>query len=576
MKKTAKILVPILLILLILASIVWYLFIYDRPFTRDTLLAQARFHDIHGNARISAMFYDLAYDFSGHDENVAIELANQYKDSGNYTKAESTLTSALSSNPTVELYTALCKTYVEQDKLLDAVALLDNVTHAEIKAQLNIARPTAPACNYAAGYYSQYMDIELDSSADLLYYTLDGEYPSITDAVYSGPISLPVGETTVHAISVSEDGLVSPLTVLGYTITGVIEEVTFTDVAIEAAIRGVLHADADDIIYSNELWSITEFTVPVGVATYGDLSLMPYLQTLIARDQNMDTLTCLASLNSLKTLDLTGSRFPADELYVIASLPSLTDLTMAQCSLSTIESLAGAPSLTYLDLSSNTIRNLEALSSILTLKELHLENNAVTDQYMQSLGTLINLETLDLSYNTITTLAPLSGCIKLSSLTADHNKITQLDGITDLSLLTQLSVDYNSLTDVSILSSCTGLINLSIANNSIADISALSTLTNMEIFDFSSNQVEALPDWPEGSALHTIDGSYNALTSIDILKKMDALAYVYMDYNMLTSIDALAECYCLVQVNAFGNEIADASALREHDIIVNYDPTYKK
>lgn len=55
---------------------------------------------------------------------------------------------------------------------------------------------------------------------------------------------------------------------------------------------------------------------------------------------------------------------------------------------------------------------------------------------------------------------------------------------------------------------------------------------------------------------------------------MDALTHVYMDYNLLTNIDALADNYCLVQVNVFGNEIEDVSALRQHDIIVNYDPTH--
>lgn len=55
---------------------------------------------------------------------------------------------------------------------------------------------------------------------------------------------------------------------------------------------------------------------------------------------------------------------------------------------------------------------------------------------------------------------------------------------------------------------------------------------------------------------------------------MNSLTYVYMDYNLLTNIDAIADNYCLVQVNVFGNQIEDVSALRAHDIIVNYDPTY--
>ena len=82
MKKATRFLVSLILGLLILASIFWYLFIYDRAFTRDSLLSQARFQSLHGNSRLASWFYDAAYSFSGHDENVAIELANQYKKSG--------------------------------------------------------------------------------------------------------------------------------------------------------------------------------------------------------------------------------------------------------------------------------------------------------------------------------------------------------------------------------------------------------------------------------------------------------------------------------------------------------------
>lgn len=83
MKRTLKRFVPFLMALLVIASILWYLFIYDREFTRDFLLSQARFQDDHGNTKLASWFYDLAYDYSGQDENVAIELANQYKTHGN-------------------------------------------------------------------------------------------------------------------------------------------------------------------------------------------------------------------------------------------------------------------------------------------------------------------------------------------------------------------------------------------------------------------------------------------------------------------------------------------------------------
>lgn len=572
MKKFMRFIVPLLLAVFIIASIGWYLFVYDRDFTRDILLSQARYHDLHGNARISAWFYDLAYDHSGRDENVAIELANQYKQDGNYTKAEFTLYNAINTSPTVELYTALCKVYVEQDKLLDAVNMLDNINDTVIKAELDALRPSAPATNYAPGFYSQYIGIQLESSADKLYYSAEGEYPTTSSSPFSEPITLPAGETVIYAIGVNNDGLVSPLTIVGYTVGGVIEPAIFMDPTMETAVRLALGTDEDELLYTNHLWEITEFTVPEGVVNYEDLKMMPYLKSLTIQGQNIDTLSSISSLSNLETLDLAGSRIPAEDLSYVASLPSLTKLVLSDCGLSTIANLAGAQNLTYLDLSKNTIRNLEALAPMTSLKELNMQHNALVA--LDALSGLNNLEHLDVSYNSLTTLDPLASCAKLNWLDAGNNTLQSVYGISGLSLLSYLSVDFNQLTDVSALANCTELTNLSFANNQITDISALSTLVKLDVLDFSYNTVEYLPDWQEGCTLRIIDGSYNALTSIDNLAGLANIAYIYMDYNQLTSVDAIAECYHLVQVNVYGNEISEVSALTDHDIIVNYDPTW--
>lgn len=574
MKKMIKILVAVILAALIVASVIWYLFVYDRAFTRDSLLSQARFQDMHGNSRISSWFYDAAYVFSDHDEDVAIELANQYKADKNYTKAEYTLTYAINTGATPDLYAALCQTYVQQDKLLDAVNMLGSISDASIKEQLDTMRPAAPAADYPAGYYSQYMDIHLSSSGNTIYYTLDGEYPSTAGNVYTGSITLPAGETTIYAIAVDENGLVSPVTVLSYTITGVIEEVTFSDPVMEASLRELIGADSDDEVFSNELWDITEFTVPDGVQDYSDLQLLPYLKSLTIQNQTLNTLECLALLDNLETLDLSGSRFSPSDLTVVASLPSLTSLTMAECNLSTIADLADAQYLTKLDLTGNTIRNLDVLAPMTTLKEINLDHNAVTD--LSSLASLINLEVLKVSYNSLTSLEPVQTCISLRQLEADHNQIDSLRGVDDLPMIQHLSVDYNQLTNINRLEGCDELVNLSFASNEIVDLSPLKKLTKIEVLDFSSNKVEILPDWVEGCALITIDGSYNQLANIDGLAKMDHLTHVYMDYNLIQSVDALEDCFCLVQVNVYGNPIPDVEKLREHDIIVNYDPTVEE
>ena len=571
MKKATRLLVSLMLGILIIASIFWYLFIYDRAFTRDTLLGQARFQALHGNSRLSSWSYDAAYSFSGHDENVAIELANQYKRGGNYTKAELTLTTSINDNPTVELYTALSKVYVEQDKLLDAVNLLDKISNPTIKEEIDALRPAAPEADQAPGFFSQYVDVHLTSDGDTIYYTTDGDFPSVAGAAYEDGISLPAGETEIYAIAVDKNGLVSPVTILNYTVTGVIEEVVFADSAMEAAIRELIHVSSSSTVYTNALWEITDFTAPEGVKDFSDLSYLPNLTKLTIREQQIPTLESLSSLAKLVVLDLTGSSFPVDELSVLASLPSLSSLTLAECSLSTIAGLEGAKNLTYLDLHDNTLRNLDVLSTMPALAELDLQHNAVTD--LSALSSLENLVKLNVGFNALTTLSPIKNCVRLTWLNADNNQITMLEGVNKLVLLTDFSVNNNNITDVSQLANLTELTNLGISSNSISNISMLKTLTKLQSFDFSGNQIAELPEWPDGCALQTIDGSYNALTSIDGLKNMQSLTHVYMDYNLLTNIDALQDCYCLVQVNVFGNVISDVSALRSRDIIVNYDPT---
>lgn len=573
MKNSLRKIVPILLVLLIIASMLWYCLVYDRDFTRDMLLKQARYHATHGNPSVSSWFYDLAYRHSGQDEIVAIELANQFKAAGNYTKAEYTLSHAIADGGTAELYIALCKTYVEQDKLLDAVTMLDSIGDAAIKAELESMRPAAPTTDPAPGFYSEYISVNIQSSAGTLYCTTDGEYPSVEDGPYTEPITLPAGETTIYAISVADNGLVSPVSVFGYTVGGVIEPVTFEDLSVEQAIRESLNADADSLLYTSDLWKITEFTAPSGATSYADISRLSYLESLTIEDQSFESLSFLSGLNYLTELNLVNCKFSSEELSTIAALPMLHKLTLSGCGLSTVSGLEQAQGLTYLDLHSNTIRNLEPLAALMHLQELNMQHNALTS--LSALGALSNLEWLDVSYNSLTSIAPIATCVKLTYLEAGNNGLTNLGAVDNLSALTHLGVSNNALSDVRILGNCTGLTELSIANNDISDISALSSLVNMEVFDFSYNSVTALPDWTESTALRTIDGSYNQVESIALLKNMKNLSYIYMDYNKITSISALADCPNLVMINVYGNEVEteNVTPLTERSIIVNYDPT---
>jgi len=304
MKKIIRILIPVLLIIAIVSCMLWYLFVYDREFTRDILLNCARFSERQGSHEIATWFYNQAYAQASDNESVAIELAEQYKRSGNYTKAEYTLSNAIADGGGAELYIALCKTYVEQDKLLDATKMLDNIANPEIKAKLESIRPSAPVTSPDPGYYSQYISVTVQSDNGTLYVSTDGEYPSVKKDKYKAPVSLNDGDNTLYAIAISEQGLVSPLTIVGYNVGGVVKKMEFTDPVFETHIRELLGVTAEKELFTNDLWTITSLTIPADAKNYDVLQSMPFLKSLTIEKGIAEQLNNLSSLANLEELTI--------------------------------------------------------------------------------------------------------------------------------------------------------------------------------------------------------------------------------------------------------------------------------
>ena len=570
MKRSMKRILPVLLILVILCSICWYLLVYDRAFTQDVLLQSARFFEEHGQHNVAAWFYNQAYRQSNNDAKVAIELAEQFKKDGNYTKAEYTLSNAIADGGSVELYIALCKTYVEQDKLLDAVRMLDKVSDPKIKEQLDELRPATPTANPVPGYYSQYISVSIESPDGALYTTTDSQYPSIHNAPYSESIQMAGGENTIYALSVGENGLVSELAVLGYVIGGVIEDITLTDPAIDSAVRQLLGKDADAVLSSAELWTITSFTMPADAVNYSDLQYLPYLESLTVDKGNFANLNSLSSLSYLKKLSVSNCVLTSADLSVIGSLPNLRELTLDNCSLSSLANLSAAQDLTFLNLNNNVIRDLSVIATMSKLEALSLSHNALTD--LSQLSVLTNLKELDVSYNSLTSIAPLASCTNLWAIDISQNKIVSLEGIENLKKLSVLKADNNDLADISLLAANTELTKLDLSHNLLTSITPLAQLNNLETLLFDYNEVKELPQWDKNCGLVIIQGSHNKIASVAPLGGLNKLNYVVLEYNSLTNVDALANCHNLIQVNIFGNKVKDVSKLTDQSIIVNYSP----
>lgn len=567
MRSTWKRIVPVLMVIVILISVCWYLFEYDKEFTQDVLLYQARFFEQHERTDWAEWFYTLAYRHSTDKAAVAIELADSFKAAGNYTKAEYTLSNAIADGGSVDLYIALCKTYIEQDKLLDAVKMLDSIVDPEMKAQIDAIRPAAPVITPAPGYYSQYISLTVESD-DTVYLSLDGNYPSLQQDAHSGPVALKSGENTVMALSLGKNGLVSPLSLLGYTISGVIKEVFFVDPTLEREIRTLLQKEGSDAILTDELWSIPSLALPEN-AWVDDLVYFTGLKELKI-DRCTGELSVLSGLKKLERLEISHRILSSADLEIIASLPNLTQLSLSSCSLSNISGLSRAAKLIYLDLNNNSIRDIHPLATLENLEELDLSYNALTG--LNALSGLQKLTYLNASCNSLISVAPLASCQNLQHLNVSSNAITSLSGVEGLTKMVHLSASGNQLTEVDELAGCLQLIELDISNNAVLDISSLAPLKELRSLLFAHNQIPSLPDFGKDCSLVLIDGSHNMLQSVDTLSGYESLNTVRMDYNFIGDVNSLALCPNLIQVDVSGNPIFDVSKLQEQSIIVHYTP----
>lgn len=576
MKRVLKIIVPIILSAAIIFGIGWYLFSYDKGFTQDILLSCGRIFANNGNMKVASYFYDLAYD-QNHDKNaVVIELAEKYIQNDNYTKAEAALYRAIEDGADARVYIALSKTYVAQDKLYDAVELLNGITDLEVKKALEPLRPETPYTTEEDGPFNQLIDYSIESSASKLYVNPDGEYPSIAKHLYTAPVTLREGENILYAVAVSDIGLVSPLKIFKPTVNGVITEVIFQDSVIEQEVRTLLNVSSDTVLYSNDLWNISEFTVPQNAIKYDDIRHMIRLESLtiengvsgqICRiDNNLDSFQ-----QTLKSLTIKNVSLSSEDLSFIAELINLENLTLEECGLSTSTYFAALTKLKSLNLSLNSIRNISALSSMPDLTELYMHRNALDD--LTILSNCTQLEILDVSDNLLNSLSPIATLTNINSLNISNNQIQDISVLKNLTSLSILDASNNAISDITPLSVCTKLTNLKLSENTITSLDALSTMKSITYLDFSHNQVAALPQWHVDSAFVTINGSYNQISDLTPLATLKQINNILMDYNSsIQSVECLASCPVLIQVNIYGTKVTDVSMLTEQSIIVNYNP----
>lgn len=553
MKHALKIILPIILILALIIGACCFFLIARRDLTESIFVYWGEHFYEAGRYSRAVSFYKAAMHFAPKDADLAIRLADAYKKSGNYTKAEYTLVSAITQIPdSVQLYVALSKTYVEQDKLLDAETMLGRITNDAVRTQIDALRPAAPVIEPESGNYSEYIDVTVTGASGTVYAVCNSDFPASEQDVYTGPISLEAGESKIVALSVAENGLVSDAVYAGYTVGNVVEEVKLADAGMDAYVRELLGKTAGSAIMSDELWAVEELDLPDTVASLEDLPYFTGLHSLSLHHGTGLDLSVLSQLPTLRKLDLSGCTLSTAAMNTIVTLSELTSLNLSGCAVAEIDALIGLQKLETLDLSNNTVSDLTALSALLALRELNLTNNPITS------------------------LSNLKNCTELETLYAGQCAITRIAGLADHTKLKTLVLPGNKITDISALAGCTAIETLDLSGNSISDISVVSGFKKLVDLNVSSNQITDLPQFDADTPLWHVDISHNQIESLAGLEGNLAVNFINADYNRIKSVAKLESCIMLVRMNLWDNPVDadEVKQLQDIGILINYNPNY--
>jgi Leucine-rich repeat (LRR) protein len=513
-----------------------------------------------GDHARAAWLYARVLDNSPRNEALRLKVSGLYREAGNLSRAEFILFSGLrDAGPSAALYRMLCALYTEQDKLFDAVALLDGINNPGIKSEIDALRPQPPVFSPPGGRYGERIGVELTAEEGcLIYVSWTGETPSSASGLYTDRVYLEPGMTGAQAVAVDADGLVSVWARHDYILENIVDPVVFADPALERVIRGAIGRHGVKL-YTPDLWGITELWCDeeTDYQTLDDLRYLPGLQKLGLTGMNgRSDLSALPSLTGLSVLSLRAFGVTSLDLEIIGRCVRLEELYLPDNRIGPVRLLEGLEQLTVLDLSSNSVLDVSPLGSLTRLEELILTRNAV--QEISGLQPLSDLRVLLLDENQVTSLIGLDKLTGLKTLDLSFNPgLTAIGEVAELRALASLYAVRCQIGELPGLNRLTALEELYIGFNALPDLNGLDGLTALRILHCNDNDIVSLEPLAGSTGLVELNASQNRISSVEPLKGLPALKSLRIERNSLTTLLALRDCPALDEVYAAGNSISD-------------------
>ncbi|KAK1998445.1 protein phosphatase 1 regulatory subunit SDS22 [Colletotrichum falcatum] len=253
-----------------------------------------------------------------------------------------------------------------------------------------------------------------------------------------------------------------------------------------------------------------------------------------------------------------GEELPADEDLLDGEDPDTDELIVSHARVSSISALRleRFQKVVRLCLRQNSIQSIEGLSPLAsTLEDLDFYDNLIS--HIRGLDDLVNLTSLDLSFNKIKHIKRVNHLTKLKELFLVANKISTIENLEGLDKLTSLELGSNRIRVLQNLDSLKNLEELWVAKNKITELTGLGGLSNLRLLSIQSNRIRDLAPLADVPSLEELYISHNALTSLAGIEHNEKLRVVDISNNAVTSVKGLGPLKNLEELWASYNQIAD-------------------
>lgn len=248
----------------------------------------------------------------------------------------------------------------------------------------------------------------------------------------------------------------------------------------------------------------------------------------------------LELMNFLGLIDLVECDIRSMPLFHPLNLENSTELeilTIYESNLETLFNLDQLAKLVTLNVEFNSLTSIPNLANNLLLTNLDIGDNPLVS--MPELSQLVNLETITFQNLGLEELPDLNFFPNLTSLIASRNQLTEFPDLSNNVLLEDLNLSNNLLTSTPSLIAFSELVTLTIINNQLTEIGDLTDLDNLRFIRIGRNNLKSLPGLLTLDNLENLTIDQNEFDVLPDLSTITTLRSLNVSFNNLTELPSI-------------------------------------